>query len=194
MSWFAKIDANWPSHPKAIKAGSKGRDLYIAGLCYCRRHLTDGFIPREALSTLQPGLKSPSAVATLLVRLHLWEQRTDGFVIHDYLDWNDSAADIKATQEAAKKRKREWWHRHLDAVPNASRNASSTTSSTFPTPNKETAASPRGQPGTQVDDRRGEAGHAPTDRRRAGAAFRPLHAGRREPNFGTRPHMTTGEG
>jgi hypothetical protein len=146
VSWFAKIDANWPSHPKAIKAGSKGRDLYIAGLCYCRRHLTDGFIPREALSTLQPGLKSPSAVATLLVRLHLWEQRTDGFVIHDYLDWNDSAADIKATQEAAKKRKREWWHRHLDAVPNASRNASSTTSSTFPTPNKETAASPRGNP------------------------------------------------
>lgn len=157
MTW-AKIDDRWPRHPKAVAAGPLGRDLYICGLCYCNEHLTDGFIPRTALSTLSPGLQNPSRTARRLVELGLWETATrprddtdataarplrdraatrtgshrdrrttrDGFIVHDYHDYNATASDVKEKLNARKLRQQRWRERNRDASRNAEGDASAT--------------------------------------------------------------------
>ena len=65
MSWF-KMDDQFPTHPKVMRAGPAAAWLYIAGGCYCTRHLTDGLIPRVVVPTLTI-LPKPYALAAVLV-------------------------------------------------------------------------------------------------------------------------------
>lgn len=51
MPWV-RIDDGMPQHPKVAAAGPLAFALQIAGLCYCNRNLTDGFIPRAVARTL----------------------------------------------------------------------------------------------------------------------------------------------
>ena len=81
MAWVL-LDDNFPNHPKAVKAGPLGRDLFIAGLCYCRRFYTSGSIPSEALLSL--GVATPKRLADKLVAVGLWDVAEGGFQIHDY--------------------------------------------------------------------------------------------------------------
>jgi hypothetical protein len=43
MTW-SKIDDQFYDHPKIVAAGPLGTALFVCGLSYCSRHLTDGFI------------------------------------------------------------------------------------------------------------------------------------------------------
>lgn len=108
MAW-AKVDDRFPNHPRAVKAGPCGRDLYIAGLCYAKSHLTDGFIPEDAVATLAPG--NPwrrSRDALVGSGCGLWERVPGGYRIHDYHEYNERAEEEKARLEAGRKRKRDW--------------------------------------------------------------------------------------
>jgi len=106
MTWV-KIDDGFLTHPKAIKAGKDGRALFFAALIYSSRELTDGFIDDSAIPILGAfaEVKNGVAVADLLVRIRLFDREDDGYRIHDYLDYNRSAAAITAEREAAKRRK-----------------------------------------------------------------------------------------
>ena len=106
MTWV-KIDDGFLTHPKAIKAGKDGRALFFAALIYSSRELTDGFIDDSAIPILGAfaEVKNGVAVADLLVRIRLFDREEDGYRIHDYLDYNRSAAAITAEREAAKRRK-----------------------------------------------------------------------------------------
>lgn len=81
MSWVL-LDDNFPNHPKAVKAGPLGRDLFVSGLCYCRRFYTCGFIPTEALRSL--GVVNPKRLAAVLVTVGLWDEAVGGYQVHDY--------------------------------------------------------------------------------------------------------------
>ena len=83
MSW-AKVDDNFPHHPKTILAGTSASFLFICGLCYCRRFHTDGFISADAVQTLGASTH-PKRLAARLVMAGLWEQTDDGgYLVHDY--------------------------------------------------------------------------------------------------------------
>jgi len=71
-------------------------------LSYCNDHLTDGFIPREQVSRLITATPSRALrLANALVTAGLWEDRgADGFQVHDYLDWNDSADEVRKKRGA----------------------------------------------------------------------------------------------
>lgn len=106
MSW-AKIDDNFPQHPKATKAGDLACWLWVAGLCYAKRNFTDGFIPLSAVPLLTS--RGTVALAEKLVRVGLWEHAKDaagdaGYQIHDYAEENLTRAEIvqKRTANAAK--------------------------------------------------------------------------------------------
>lgn len=92
MGWL-KLDDNVSHHPKMLAAGAAACWLWVCGLSYCQRQNTDGRIPKVAVSHL--GVDGWKHLAGRLVAARLWTDEGDIYRIHDYLDWNDSAAERK---------------------------------------------------------------------------------------------------
>ena len=65
MNW-AKIDDGFYDHPKVLVAGEEAANLYLRGLVWCCKRLSDGAIPREALRTLT-ARRDAGALAVKLV-------------------------------------------------------------------------------------------------------------------------------
>jgi hypothetical protein len=93
---YVKVHDGLPDHPKIIEAGGEAGWLYICGLAYASRQLTDGVISKRLVPRLTDGSK-PEASASALVRVGLWHEGEhdcpscplagpDAYVIHDYLD------------------------------------------------------------------------------------------------------------
>lgn len=105
MAWL-KIDDRVRTHPKIADAGPAAAWLWFCGICYCREHLTDGVIRRSAVGTLAMNLPSPLKHAQKLVAVGLWEPHADGFLVHDFLDWNPSRAEVMSLRDKERDKKR----------------------------------------------------------------------------------------
>lgn len=97
MAW-AKIDDQFADHPKVIAAGPLAGWLYVCGLTYCARLLTDGFIPTGQVRKLAD-LDRAMDLAHTLVEVGLWEEVGGGFLVHDYLEYNPARERVLATRE-----------------------------------------------------------------------------------------------
>lgn len=113
MAWV-KLDDHFDDHPKVVRAGPLGMALFVAGLCYCNRNLTDGFIPVAQVprlinldglyvkasgkdgSTERP---DPYQIAEWLVECRLWEHAHGGYRIHDYLKYQPSREEVDQIRE-----------------------------------------------------------------------------------------------
>jgi hypothetical protein len=115
MAWV-KLDDGFADHPKVAQAGPLAGWLYVKALVYCGRYLTDGFIPRAValglvdwdtwgVQTDKPVLNAKLARA--LVELGLWEEEAGGYRVHDYLDCNPSADEVRARREQLLAKRRE---------------------------------------------------------------------------------------
>lgn len=103
MTWV-KLDDLFPDHPKVRRAGPSAAWLYVAGLCYCLRYLTDGVVPNEALPGLgQYGTLRARHLAGVLVSVGLWEQRDGGYYIHDFLEYQPSKEKVEGQREAKRR-------------------------------------------------------------------------------------------
>jgi hypothetical protein len=114
---YVKVHDGLPDHPKIIEAGGEAGWLYVCGLAYSSRQLTDGVISKRLINRLTDGSK-PEASASALVRVGLWhdgehdcprcpQAGPDAYVIHDYLDHQRSAsevADLREKRSAAGRR------------------------------------------------------------------------------------------
>jgi hypothetical protein len=114
---YVKVHDGLPDHPKIIEAGGEAGWLYICGLAYASRQLTDGVISKRLVRRLTDG-SNPEASASALLRVGLWHEgehdcpscppaAPDAYVIHDYLDHQRSAsevADLRAKRAAAGQR------------------------------------------------------------------------------------------
>lgn len=125
MSWVYLDDA-FPDHPKVVAAGGDAAWLFVCALAYVKRYETEGFIPAAQVPRLTDR-KSPNKLAARLVEVALWDTHPDGFMVHDYHDWNRPGHDRK---EKARKAARARWDRPPppddppeDAPSNASSNA-----------------------------------------------------------------------
>lgn len=99
---WVKIDDRFFHNPKIRRAGKDGRELYLAGLTYVNGELTDGFIHRDDVAYIAGWAEVnaiPETVAQL-VALRLWESVENGFLIHDYHEYNPSRAEVLATRQA----------------------------------------------------------------------------------------------
>jgi hypothetical protein len=90
--------------PKFAPLSDGALRLWLHGLCWCKEHLTDGFIPANMVPTLHRQAKK--FVGELLVshvpgKQALWQQVEGGYRVHDYADWQDSA-------DAVQERRRKW--------------------------------------------------------------------------------------
>jgi hypothetical protein len=111
MGWI-RISDDYYDHAKFAEVGPLGIAVWLAGLAYCNRNLTDGFIPRATANrlifidglgiytsnfsgedaTVEDGIKE-------LVASGLWVEVPGGYQVHDYLDYQPSADEIKAKRE-----------------------------------------------------------------------------------------------
>ena len=104
MAWL-KVDDRVRTHPKIVEAGPLAAWVWFCGICYCREHLTDGFIADKMLATLVPGLASLNRAAASLVAAGLWHRGERGYQVHDFLDWNPSKADVEKQRAIDRARK-----------------------------------------------------------------------------------------
>ena len=106
MPW-TKIDDNFHSHPKTIAAGNDGVALFIIALSWCGGSLTDGFIPEAQVRRLSLS-ENWRETADKLVRVGLWEIAEGGYQVHDYLDYNPSAKQVKKKRALDAERQAAW--------------------------------------------------------------------------------------
>ncbi len=104
---YVQVDVDFPSHPRALRAGPLGRDLWYWGLCYVRKYLTDGEVPAAALATYpEPGAEE---IAERLVRLGLWERTDDGFRVCRYAEKGNQTKEAVATAVEKKRDSQDKW-------------------------------------------------------------------------------------
>ncbi len=103
MTWL-KLDDTFPENPKVLEAGPLAGWLYLCGLAYCARNLTDGLIPKAAVSRLMDAEMDAATLATRLVESGLWETDGKSYKVHDYLIHQRSKAQIEHDRTTAAER------------------------------------------------------------------------------------------
>ena len=103
MSWI-RLDDQIGHHPKFIQAGLSSW-IFVGCVGYAQKFLTDGFIPEAAVSSLCGGVKKPLYHVKRLVTSGLLELVKGGYKVHDYHDFNPTAAEVrkKRSQDRARK-------------------------------------------------------------------------------------------
>jgi hypothetical protein len=105
MPWV-RIDEHALNHVKLLSLTHGAFRLWVEGLAYCQRHLTDGAIPMDALRTFR--YASVKAVAELTTSIaggsSLWVPDAAGYHVHDFLDWNEDRARVHEKREQARQR------------------------------------------------------------------------------------------
>ena len=124
MPWV-RIDDHFDEHPKIAAVGPLGIALWVTGLAYCNRNLTDGFIPWsvarnlltwEYLGSVEPDGRrkhyriaissgmvgddvATEKIIALLVEAGIWDEEDDGYRVHDFGDYQPSKAEVEAERE-----------------------------------------------------------------------------------------------
>lgn len=122
MSWVNLHDG-WARHPKLAGLHRDARLLWVDLLSYCREQLTDGVINENTLFVAAmdcPRNTIRRHMATLVSRglldeisptspQHLLDiSGGSGWVLHDYLDWNESRASVLSARAATRDRVRKY--------------------------------------------------------------------------------------
>jgi hypothetical protein len=123
MPWI-RVDDHFNEHPKLAAVGPLGWALWMAGLAYCNRNLTDGFIPWSTAgglvswdylhgdtprrlyiggldSVYEEGAVESDEIIELLVEAGLWSSVKGGYQVHDYADFQPTKQQV--IEERAKK-------------------------------------------------------------------------------------------
>lgn len=97
MAW-ARLDDDFHLHRKVRLVGNEAAGVYARGLSYCQKYGTDGHLGAldgDFLTFALPDAPSRLELVERLVSVGLLEARDDGYWVHDYLDYNDSAEQIR---------------------------------------------------------------------------------------------------
>jgi hypothetical protein len=103
VSTWIKLHDNLFENPKILAAGDDAALLYIQGLLYCSRNLTDGRIPTPALRMLT-ARRDARTLARVLVREGLWVETGTGWEVHEYLLHQRSKVTILREREGTRNR------------------------------------------------------------------------------------------
>lgn len=107
------VDCKFPRHPKVAPLSDAAFRLHLHALAHCAEHETDGFVGERVLDGLSKHRGKIKLVTELMGAKTrpdgnpLWKPVAGGWIIHDYLQWNESHEDLDAKREAAKVRQKE---------------------------------------------------------------------------------------
>lgn len=109
MSW-AKFDDRYHDNPKINAAWNLDRSsvgLHAMSITFCSMHETDGLVPPTWLQQKIPNAKQRNRAVDALIAAGLYEAVGDGrFIVHDYLDFNPSSAQLQERRRKDSERKR----------------------------------------------------------------------------------------
>lgn len=104
---YARFDDRFWMHRKVLKVGPNAAWMWAASIGYCNANLTDGFVPRAMLPTLSMvSMARALRLAAKLVDARMWETAEGGWRVHDFVDWNQTAAEVMAAREALSEKRR----------------------------------------------------------------------------------------
>jgi hypothetical protein len=106
VSW-CKVDDQFADHPKFVGLSNDAVAMWVRGLAYCNRHMTDGRIPADAAPALAKH-KKPHAIARELIAARLWNETPGAYLVHDFLALNEARVDRERKLAEAKARKERW--------------------------------------------------------------------------------------
>lgn len=102
---YARLYAEALRNPKLAGRSHVAWRLCVSSWAYCREKGNDGEIESGALIVIVPGetKRKLQMAASELVEAMLWDAREDGgWMIHDYLQYQDGADKIAANIEHAR--------------------------------------------------------------------------------------------
>lgn len=108
MTWFHVDDGFW-SHPKTIGISLEAVGVWTLAGSWCAQHLTDGYIPADALLMICRR-RTPRAAQELVDR-NLWIPVADGWQFVDWRQWQRTRSDIEARRRATRERVTRWRER-----------------------------------------------------------------------------------
>ncbi|MFI7010012.1 hypothetical protein [Streptomyces sp. NPDC050145] len=113
MPWFV-IDDSAHTHPKIVATPNAALGLWMRCGSYAAQHLTDGVVPAAVVKMY--GSKTQAAK---LVAVGLWHEHghtcphercaqpaPGDYAMHDYLEYNDTRAQVQGRKRAAAEKKR----------------------------------------------------------------------------------------
>ena len=115
---FIRLSDNYIDHPKFTALSDGAFRLWHQALAFCRRHETDGVIPKTTMRLFTS--YSPKRVAELVAPWQpgahpLLASVGDGYVVHDYLFWNLSKVEARLEKTGSTQRMRTMRQRRYTA-------------------------------------------------------------------------------
>jgi hypothetical protein len=121
MPWV-RFDDDFPINRKVAGLSDAAYRLHSSAIFWCARNLTDGFLPKDDLDDVCARVRTPKRFAAECVRRDVWHPAgrdcpsenciapvdKDGWVIHDYLDFQPSKEQVLRDRLAARIRQERW--------------------------------------------------------------------------------------
>ncbi len=96
MAWV-KIDDQAPRNAKLLKAGPAAAWMWVCGIAHAQAQMTEGFIPDIAIPTIGvTGSERSRKLADVLVTCGLFDRVDGGYMVHDYLEHNETREEALA--------------------------------------------------------------------------------------------------
>lgn len=105
MAW-AKLDDGIFDNPKIVNLSKDAKLLYLVGLVYCAKYLTDGRLTPANVRIVQAVADVNGASVEELRSAHLWKPQGGDFLVNDWTEYNPPASKVREAREAAKERMR----------------------------------------------------------------------------------------
>jgi hypothetical protein len=133
---WVRLDDNFADHPKVIGLSDTAFRLFITGLCYSNRQLTDGHIPYQIVNAWVGD--NPEKPSDELEDQNLWERTAKGFQIRSYDEYQPTREKVEGKRAEARERLAKYREtqkkRVSDAFPDDFGNEFETPTPTQPNP------------------------------------------------------------
>lgn len=100
MTWF-KVDDSFWSHPKVMGLSDEAIAMWVRAGSYACQHLTDGAIMSRVTHAL-----GTRGAAEELVAAGLWARADDGYIFHDWGEYQETSVDVKKRRDQWKERQK----------------------------------------------------------------------------------------
>jgi len=105
-TWL-KTDDRYPEHRKVRRLTDAAYRLHHTAMCACAKDETDGLVTEIDISDMEHGPRLRKHVDSLVLA-GLWESAPGGWIIHDFLDYNPSHAQLDEKRAADRERQERW--------------------------------------------------------------------------------------